>query len=42
VTPGQPGAASSGVATVLLLAMLAAVGLIGYWRWTSRRAAWTA
>jgi hypothetical protein len=42
VTPGQPGAANSGVATVLLLAMLAAVGLIGYWRWTSRRAAWTA
>jgi hypothetical protein len=42
VIPGQPGAASSGVATVLLLAMLAAVGLIGYWRWTTRRAAWTA
>jgi hypothetical protein len=41
-TPGQPGAASSGVATVLLLAMLAAVGLIGYWRWTTRQAAWTA
>jgi hypothetical protein len=42
VISGQPGAVSSGLATVLLLAMLAAVGLIGYWRWTNRRAAWTA
>jgi hypothetical protein len=42
VTPGPPGAASAGVATVLLLAMVASVGLIGYWRWIRLRSVWTA
>lgn len=42
VTAGQPGAASSGVAAVLLVAMLAGVGTLGYWRWTTRQVTWTA